>query len=74
MYIYSCFLPCQLKLLKTNDIKWGIVCLYFLFMPLCKAVSVHNKTQRHITGLALPGSEISFFVHLVAVLASPAAL
>lgn len=46
----------------------------FLSMPLCKAVSVHNETQSHIAGLALPGSDVSFFVHLVAALANPAAL
>ena len=40
---------------------------------LSKAVSVHNETKRHITGLALPGSEIYFFVHLVQVQATPAA-
>ena len=34
---------------------------FFLSVPLSKTVSVHNETKRHITELALPGSEIYFF-------------
>lgn len=68
---------------NTSDLYLHVriveMCLFdflfcFLSMPLCKVVSIQNKTESHITGLAFPGSETSFFVHPAAALANPAAL